>query len=182
MTDLARIYGRSLYGLAGEEGLTEPIMEQMMQVRRIFRENSEYVPLLLEPSLSRREREDLLDKAFGREIQPYLLNFLKLLCEKNILGEYSACCREYKRLYYQDNGIAEAKVTSASMPNEQQKKALKDRLEKISGKKIVLVWKKDSSVLAGLQVDIEGRRLDGTIKGRLELLSRELKGDGKEIP
>ena len=68
------------------------------------------------------------------------------------------------------------------MPNEQQKKALKDRLEKISGKKIVLVWKKDSSVLAGLQVDIEGRRLDGTIKGRLELLSRELKGDGKEIP
>ena len=39
MTKTARVYGGSLYDLAAEEKLDGQIMEQMIAVRQIFREN-----------------------------------------------------------------------------------------------------------------------------------------------
>ena len=44
----------------------------------------------------------------------------------------------------------------------------------ISGKTVTLTQKTDPTVLAGLKVELEGRQLDGTVKSRLDDLSRKL--------
>ena len=49
-----------------------------------------------------------------------------------------------------------------------------EELEKISGKTVTLTQKTDPTVLAGLKVELEGRQLDGTVKSRLDDLSRKL--------
>ena len=89
MTQIARLYGSSMYDLAAEEQLTDTVLEQMQTIRQLFRENPDYVKLLSEPSIPKEERTKLLDTAFGTEAERYLVNFLKLLCERGILGEYS---------------------------------------------------------------------------------------------
>lgn len=174
MTQTARVYGGSLYELAVDEQLVEAIMEQMEQVREIFRENPDYMKLLCEPSLPKGERTGLVESAFGTQAERYLVNFIKILCERNILREYSGCCEEYRRRYNADHGIAEAVVTSAVVLSEDQMEALKQKLEKISGKKISLTQKKDPAVVGGLCVELEGRLLDGTVQSRLSGLSRKL--------
>lgn len=65
-------------------------------------------------------------------------------------------------------------VISAVTLNERQMTALKEKLEKISGKKISLTQKKDPSVIGGLRVELEGKQLDGTVQGRMSGLSRKL--------
>lgn len=95
MTQTARVYGGSLYDLAAEEQLTGQMMEQMKEVRDIFRENPEYLKLLSEPSIPKGERTGLIETAFGAQAERYLVNFLKLLCERNILREFSGCCEEF---------------------------------------------------------------------------------------
>ena len=65
-------------------------------------------------------------------------------------------------------------VTSAVALSDEQMAALKDKLEKISGKTVSLTQKKDPTVLAGLRVELEGKQLDGTVKSRLDGLSRKL--------
>ena len=75
MTQTARLYGSSLYELAAEEQLTDVLMEQMEEVRQLFRENPEYVKLLGEPSIPGEKREELLEQAFGGQAQRYLVNF-----------------------------------------------------------------------------------------------------------
>ena len=112
--------------------------------------------------------------SFGTEAERYLVNFLKLLCERGILGEYSGCCEEFTRRYNVDHNIATAVVTSAVALTDEQMAALKDKLEKISGKTVTLTQKTDPTVLAGLKVELEGRQLDGTVKSRLDDLSRKL--------
>lgn len=174
MTKTARLYGSSLYDLAAEEKLTEVIKEQMDEIRKIFRENPEYVRLLGEPSIPKQERTELIEKALGNQAERYLVNFIKLLCERSILSEYSGCCDEFTRLYNADHNIAEAVVTSAIALNDGQIAALTARLEKISGKKISLVQRTDPSVLAGLRVELEGKQLDGTVQSRLSGISRKL--------
>lgn len=174
MTQIARLYGGSLYELAAEEQLTGVVMEQMNEVRQLFRENPDYLKLLGEPSIPKEERTGLIETAFGSQAERYLVNFLKLLCERNILAEYAGCCEEFTRRYNADNGIAEAVVTSAVALSEDQMAALKAKLEKISGKKISLIQKTDASVLAGLRVELEGKLLDGTVQSRMSGISRKL--------
>lgn len=174
MTEYARVYGGSLYDLASEEKLTDAILEQMQEIKAIFRENPEYLDLLCEPAIKKEERTDLLEKAFGAEAERYLVNFLKILCEKNLLREYEGCTEEFTRRYNADNGIEEAVVTSAVSLNEDQKKALKAKLEKVSGKSVSLVTKVDPALCAGLKVELGGVELDGSVKGRLNDISRKL--------
>ena len=138
MTQIARLYGGSMYDLAAEEQLTDTVLEQMQTIRQLFRENPDYVKLLSEPSIPKEERTKLLDTAFGTEAERYLVNFLKLLCERGILGEYSGCCEEFIRRYNVDHNIATAVVTSAVALTDEQMAALKDKLEKISGKTVTL--------------------------------------------
>ena len=174
MTQAARVYGESMYALALEEGLTGEILEEMKVIRTLFQENPDYVHLLSEPSIPENERIDLIEAAFGNQAERYLVNFLKLLCERNLLREFGGCCDEYARRYNRDNGIAEATATSAVPMTEAQAEALKQKLEKLSGKKISLSLKTDPSLLGGVRVELEGKELDGTVKGRLDGLSRKL--------
>ena len=58
----------------------------MKEIRALFRENPEYPRLLSEPSIPRKERIGLIDAAFGSQAEPYLVNFIKLLCEKIFSG------------------------------------------------------------------------------------------------
>ena len=174
MTQAARVYGESMYALALEEELTGEILEEMKVIRTLFQENPDYVHLLSGPSIPGNERIDLIEAAFGNQAERYLVNFLKLLCERNLLREFGGCCDEYARRYNRDNGIAEATATSAVPMTEAQAEALKQKLEKLSGKKISLSLKTDPSLLGGVRVELEGKELDGTVKGRLDGLSRKL--------
>ena len=140
MTQAAKVYGGSLYDLAAEEKLAGQIMEQMNEIRQIFRENPEYLKLLGEPAIPQEERIKMLDEAFGGQVELYLLNFLKLLCEKKILREFAGCCEEFTRRYNTDHGIVEAVVTGSEIKRRPDG-ALSAKLEKVSGKKIHLTRK-----------------------------------------
>jgi F-type H+-transporting ATPase subunit delta len=175
MTKTARLYGGSLYDLAAEEQLTDILMEQLLAVRQIFGENPEYVALLSEPSVPFGERKEMIEAAFGSQAERYLVNFLKLLCERNLLREFAGCCEEYTRRYNIDHGIAEALVVSAVALKENQLAALTEKLEKLCGKKISLVQKIDPAVVGGLRVEIDGKQYDGTVQGRMSELSGKIK-------
>lgn len=174
MTQTARLYGGSLYDLAAEEQLTSTVMQQMTEVRQLFWDNPDYLRILGEPSIPRDERMQLIEDAFGAQAERYLVNFIKLLCERDLLGEYAGCCEEFLRRYNADHNIVEAVVTSAVALSERQMEALKVRLEKISGKQVSLIQKTDPFVVAGLRVKIEGKLLDGTVQNRLSGISRKL--------
>ena len=174
MTQTARLYGGSLYDLAAEERLTDVIYEQTKEIRKLFGENPDYVKLLSEPAIPFEERKGLIETAFGTQAERYLVNFIKLLCERNILHEFAGCCEEFTRRYHAEHGIAEAIVTSAAALKEDQISALKTKLEKISWKKVELKLVVDPTVLAGIRVEIEGRQLDGTVQSRLSGISRRL--------
>ena len=174
MTTAWGLYGQSLYDLAAEEKADDQIMEELEAVRGILADNPDYVTLLCEPSIPGKTRLQLLDEAFGGQIHPYLLNFLKILVEKGMLRGFSTCCSTYRASYNKNHGISEAIVTSAVKLSEEQIQALQAKLEKLSGKKVLLRQKVDSKVLGGLSVELDGKLYDGTVGGRLDELRRRV--------
>ena len=174
MTNIARLYGGSLFDLGLEDGVLDELHEQTRQVREIFRENPDYVRLLSEPSIALEKRCGMIDEALGDGAQKYLVNFLKLLCERGYLGEYAGCCEEFDRRYNEANNITEALVSTAAPLDEKQQSALKAKLEKVTGKRVTLKIAVDTSLIAGLRVEIDGKLMDGTVKSRMTGLSRAI--------
>ena len=174
MTETARMYGGSLYDLAAEEGLETRILGELEQAAQLLKANPDYLRLLSTPSIPKKERCGLLDEALRGQVHLYVLNFLKILCEKGTLRELSGCTRAYRLRYNQAHGILEATATSAVPMTAQQTQALHAKLEKLTGKTIDLKTKVDPGVLGGIRLDMEGTELDGTVQNRLAALRRDI--------
>ena len=176
MTETAKMYGGSLYDLAAEEGLETRILGELDEVQQLLKQNPDYLRLLSTPSIPKKERCGLLDEALRGQVHLYVLNFLKILCEKGTLRELPGCARAYRVRYNQAHGILEAAATTAVAMTEQQVKSLHEKLEKLTGKTIDLKTKVDPAVLGGIRLDIEGTELDGTVQNRLASLRRSIAG------
>lgn len=168
MTQLAREYGDGLYLLAEEENISREVMEQLLALKSLFHEQPDFVKLLGNMSLSKDERVKILDNVLRGQVHPYLLNFLKILCERCALNEYEGCLAAFKTLYNQAHGIVEATVTTAVPLDDEQRARLSEKLSKMTEKLVVLNEKVDESLIGGVLLEMNGQRYDNTLKNRLK--------------
>lgn len=175
MTQVGSIYGEALYSLAHDEGLSEVILEQLNTLAGCFNQEPEYLRLLSTPSLTKSERCQILDDCFRGRVDPYVLNFLKILTEKGYIRRFADCVEAYTSLYNQDNGILSVTAVTASDMTSGQITRLTDKLTEITGKRIALTNKLDPAVLGGMRLDYDGKRVDDTVAHRLDAVRRSLK-------
>ena len=168
MTELAREYGDGLYLLAEEENISREVLEQLLSLKSLFRQQPDFVKLLGNMSLSKDERVKILDSVLRGQIHPYLLNFLKILCERCALNEYDGCLAAFKTLYNQAHGIVEATVTTAVPLDDEQRARMAEKLSKMTDKLVVLNEKVDESLIGGVLLEMNGQRYDNTLKNRLK--------------
>ncbi len=174
MTQIGNVYAKGLYSLAKEEGLTEAIMQELETLQQIFGENPDFVRLLAAPNLSKKERCGILDESFRGKVQPYVLNFLKILMEKGYIRYFPDCCKAFVQQYNEDNGILPVQAVAAVALTDAQKEKLTEKLSRITGKTVQLQCRVDPACLGGVRLDYDGKRVDGTVENRLKSISKLL--------
>ena len=175
MTEVGTVYGESLYELAKDEGLDQEIGTQLKVLQQSFRQEPDFIRLLASPNLTKPERCQVLDDSFRGHVHPYLLNFLKILTEKNYVRYFSDCCDAYSQRYNQDNGILPVTAVTAVALSSAQAEKLTEKLAKITGKHIELSNRIDPSCLGGVRLDYDGQRLDDTVSHRMATIRDMLK-------
>lgn len=175
MTQVATAYGGALYDLAREEGLEETILKQLEMTKTLWQENPEYVRLLREPSVPKQERCRLLDESFSGQVHVYLLNWLKILCEKGYIAQVGGCLQAFRQMYNRDHNILEVRAVTAVPLREALREKLVARLMATTGKSVDLTCSVDPSCLGGIRLEMEGKLLDGTVRRRLDELQSSLR-------
>ena len=175
MTEVGSVYSEALYTLAKDEGLSRDILSQLMLLDDCFTQEPGFLRLLGTPNLSKDERCRILDDSFRGKIQPYVLNFLKILTEKGYARYFCDCVAAYRELYNRDNGILPVTAVTAVPLTDAQKARLADKLAAITGKQIDLTNKLDPHVLGGVRLDYDGKRVDDTVSHRLDAVRSHLK-------
>lgn len=176
MTELAREYGEGLYALAEEEGLEDGLLTELETLLGCFGENPDFLRLLGNMSLSKEERLDIADKALRGQVHPYVLSFLKLLCERGAAYAFPGCAEAYRLLYNKQHGIVEAHVTTSIPLTEEQRARMTEKLRAMSGKQVTLVERIDPSIMGGVVLEMEGKRYDNSVTARLERMRTLLSG------
>lgn len=177
MTELAREYGDGLYALCAEEKLDARALEELAALKGVFRQEKDFFRLLSNMSLSKEERVGILDHTLRGQVHPYLLNFLKILCERGALGEFEGCESAFRENYNRDHGVLEAQATTGAPLDDAQRKRLTEKLHAMTNREIYLSEKVDPSVIGGVLLEMDGKRYDSTLRGRLMQIRAKMTGD-----
>ena len=175
MTEVGTVYGEALYSLACEEGLAQDILLQLKTLDSCYTQEPDFIRLLGSPNLPKSERCQILDESFRGKVHPYVLNFMKILTEKGYMRQFHNCAEAFREKYNQDNGILPVTAVTACAMTDAQKQKLIEKLHKITGKQIELVNKLDPTVLGGMRLDYDGKRVDDTVSHRLDAIRNMLR-------
>ena len=175
MTNVAVVYAQALYDLAKDENCSEPVLKELSALGESFAQERDFVRLLSAPNLTKAERCHILDDSFRGKVNPYVLNFLKILTEKGYMRHFADCCREYRAAYNRDHGILEVCAVTAVALTPDQTQRLTQKLVKVTGKTIDLHNRIDPGCLGGIRLDYDGKRVDDTVANRLASIGAMLK-------
>lgn len=168
MTEVATTYGQAMYDLGRDEGKSRQILAELSVLDQSLSAEPEFIQLLSSPNIPKEERVQILDSSFRGKIDPYVLNFLKVLTEKGYMRHFSGCCQFYRQCYNKDNGIMPViAYTAVPLSNELRRK-LTAKLSTVTGKTIELDCRIDPETLGGVRLDFDGKQVDGTVRRRLE--------------
>ena len=99
---------------------------------------------------------------------------MSLLVRKRREALLGALVAEYRKLQRAARGEEALTITSARALPAHELATLVNRLEHIYEKKFDVAQVVDPAAIGGVRVLMGDRRIDGTVAGRLEALSREL--------
>ena len=162
---VSKTYGDALFALAVEEHMVDPLYEEAQAVAQILRENTEL----------KEEKVRLIEDIFKGRIGDELVGLLRMLVQKGHYKETDQVftyfidrVKEYKK-------IGTAYVTSAMELTPQQKQAVEQKLlDTTKYVQFEIHYTTDPALIGGMVIRIRDRVVDGSVRTRLEHLTRDL--------
>ena len=174
---VSKNYAQALLEIAGSDLSTkEKFLVDLNNVVYVINKTSLAKQVLKNPTLSKEIKKDILRRTFSNHINEKVLNLLFLLIDKHRTNLINEIQKEFSGLLNTEKGIVLAEVSMASEMSPQNLDALKEKLEDIlkKSKKVTIESKVDTSLIGGVKVKINDLVYDGSIRGRLANLKREL--------
>ena len=150
MESVASSYGLALFQLAKEDQQLKEYKKDLDFVSESL--TVDYLKFFNQKMISEEERISLLEKCFKENVQPMVLNFLKLLVVKGRMTSLFEIIKEYKVLYNDALGIVEGFVFSTSSLDQNQINKIEAAVSKKEDKTVVLENKIDESLIGGIKV------------------------------
>lgn len=167
-------YGKALFLLAEEEGKLSEIKADVEAVCAVLKETPDYIKTLDTPALSKDERLRLAGEAFAT-VAEHLKSLIMILCEQRRLYQFFEVSATYLSLYDEKMGIVKVEAVTAIPLNGAQSDLLRKKLEKETGKTVIIENTVDSGILGGVKLRYLGIQVDGSLKTRLDGFAESLK-------
>ncbi|MFD1929364.1 F0F1 ATP synthase subunit delta [Sporosarcina siberiensis] len=172
----AKRYAQALFELAQEKGQTTSVLNDLIQMKIVYKENKELGQLLGNPKLSMARKKELLAGIF-KDVNPLILNLLYVLLDRKRMDEIVNCIDEFITLANDASGIAEAKVYSTRPLTEAESASISTTFGKVVGKVSLKIENIiDPSLIGGIRLQIGNKIYDSSISGKLERLKQDLIG------
>ena len=173
---VARRYARALLALGLEDGRHEAYGVELEAVARTLESSPEARDMGLNPGYSAQQRQGLIGTLAGAlKLSPQVVNFLRLLVDRQRMPSLTAIVRSYRELVDAQVGRIRAVVTSAQPLSPDELSRLRDTLSASTRRSIVLEAKTDSSIVGGIVTQVGATLFDGSLKTQLERMREQLK-------
>jgi len=171
---LARRYTKALFQLARDGGQEDAVGVEVAQFYADY-SKSALQQVLTNPAFAVDTRKQILNQvAQSQKLSSLTVRFLSLLLERDRLGHLTGIVNCYRRLLNEARGRVDAKVISATALEPVMVERVRAQLRSISGKEVILQQVVDAELLGGLQVELEGKIYDGSVRTQLEKMKQRI--------
>ncbi len=177
---LAGRYASALFDLASEanpkEGGVSAIESDLDKLDLALAGSDDLRTVTTNPELSRAAQGSAIQGiADHLGLSDLTKNFLGVLATNRRLSALGDMIRAFRAIAAAQRGEVTAEVTSAHALSDEQLETLKTKLTKREGRTVKLQSHVDPDLLGGLVVTIGSKRIDGSIRTRLNSLANAMK-------
>lgn len=172
-----KVYSDAFFSLCCEEdegGLKDKLSE-LTELNKIFSENPEFIKLMATPTVSLEEKLSIIAELTKSGGISFLTgNLLCVLTEKGRMSCFGGITKRFRELYNDKMKLAEITVTASAPLSEKVKNDIAQKMSKVIGKTVTINERLDKTIIGGIIIDYGSRRYDGSVKAKLNELSKEL--------
>jgi F-type H+-transporting ATPase subunit delta len=174
---LAGRYASALFDLASEAGTVTAVEGDLDRLAEALDESAELRALIRNPEVSREQIGKVVSgMADYLGLAELTRNFLGVLAENRRISDLPAMIRAFHAIAAAQRGEVTAEVASAHALTDAQLATLEQKLRAREGRTVKLKTRVDPDLLGGLVVTVGSRRIDGSIRTRLNSLAQAMKG------
>ncbi len=174
---LAGRYASALFDLAAEHGSVTAVESDLDKLHAALAESGDLRNATTNPQLSRAAQGAAVGavaKVLG--LSDLTTRFLGVLAQNRRLADLPGMIRAFRAIAAAQRGEVTAEVTSARALTDAQLEQLKHKLTAREGRTVKIQTSVDPDLLGGLVVTIGSKRIDGSIRTRLNSLAHAMKG------
>ncbi|WP_213807698.1 ATP synthase F1 subunit delta [Granulicella sp. dw_53] len=176
MSVLSLRYAHALASVAASMKLdTAAVRQQLDDFAQTLAGSRELHEVLVNPSISGEQKLKVLDAIAAKiGMFPQVRNFVAVVMDHNRLSELSEMVAEYGVVADEQDGFAEAEITSAHPLNDEDRAQLEAQVAKLAGGRIRATYSEDKTLLGGAVVRLGSTVYDGSIRAQLAQLKQRL--------
>ena len=171
---VARRYAAATYELASDAKAVDRVRSDLHAFKDAIYSDAATRSFFFSPVVDRKEKVRILEKAFGPKAHDIALHSLLLLVRKRRETLLAEIVAQFDVLEVRGRGAEPLTITTAAALSDEDARAMVSRLEKIYGKTFNVEQKVDTHLIGGMRIMMGDRRIDGSVAGRLDELSRTL--------
>ncbi|MGY4688419.1 F0F1 ATP synthase subunit delta [Salibacterium sp. K-3] len=173
-TAAANRYAQALFELSKEKDMLADIRSELEAVKQALTENNEFFELLKHPKVSREKKETMVQEgltAVSSTVQRTLL----LMLEKKRIDLVFDMIEMFEELVDEEWKVGHALVTTVKPLTEQERDMIAETFAEKAGKDTLYIRNElDPELIGGLKVNLGDMIFDGSIKGQLDRMQRNL--------
>lgn len=164
---LGDIYAKALLGFGTKSGNVDQLVDELEGIVGAIDELPDFKSSLESPRIAGSDKASMIEKAFGGKVSQDLINFLKILGNKDRFDCLDALLGSVKRMHDEMAGRVEATVTTAEAIDDAVKQKISDQLSNALGKTVHLTASVDPNIIGGMVVRVGDTVYDGSVISQL---------------
>lgn len=140
-------------------------------------QSEELRSFLTSPLVKAEDKKEVIKKIADGQINPFLLNFLLLLVDRQRINIVEGVFNKYLENLRKLNNIVLAEVTSAIQLYEGEAEKLVAKIKNLTGANgVELETNIDPDIIGGVIIKVGSQNYDASIRGQLRRIRRSLLG------
>ncbi len=173
MENVSSRYGLALYSLAVDNNKVIEWQDEVREISRIFKENTDFIMILGSAFLSIEERQEILQKTLVG-VDKNILALIMVTMENNRINDILDVFASFNSYCNEHRGISEGLIYSTLKLDQKVIDQIEQKISKIEHNKVELKNVIDPTLVGGAKVVIHDHIYDGSIKHHIEMMKTDL--------